>query len=156
MKGIEQLKGLHPGIVLERELKKRKLRKGPFALSIQEYPQTITAITKGNRSMNTSLAMRIEEALGLEEGFFMTLQVFYNIEEEKKKAQMNTGPDLSKIRPALFWDTDINKIKWSSQKKAVILRVWERGNAEEKKEITRFYGKPEIESILASVKQSVS
>ncbi|MBN8787584.1 MAG: hypothetical protein J0I84_10880, partial [Terrimonas sp.] len=84
MKGIEHLKGLHPGIVLERELKKRKLRKGPFALSIQEYPQTITAITKGNRSMNTSLAMRIEEALGLEEGFFMTLQVFYNIEEEKK------------------------------------------------------------------------
>lgn len=66
MKGIEHLKGLHLGIMLERELKKRKLQKGPFSLSIQEYPQTVTAITKGRRSMNTPLVMHIEEALGLE------------------------------------------------------------------------------------------
>lgn len=155
MKGIEHLKGIHPGIVLERELKKRKLQKGPFALSIQEYPQTVTAITKGRRNMNTPLAMRIEEALGLEEGFFMTLQVFYDIGEEKKKTEKNAKPDLSRIRPALFWDTDINKIKWQSQKKAIIRRVWERGTEEEKREITRFYGKPEIDRILASVKKSI-
>lgn len=153
MKSIVHLKGIHPGIVLEQELKKRKLQKGPFALSIQEYPQTVTAITKGRRSMNTQLAMRIEKAFGWEEGFLMTLQVFYDIGQEKKKAEMSATPDLSKIRLALFWDTDVNKIKWQSQKKAVIRRVWERGTAEEKKEITRFYGKPEIDRVLASVKQ---
>jgi hypothetical protein len=31
------------------------LGKGPFALSIQEFPQTILAITKGKRGMNTPL-----------------------------------------------------------------------------------------------------
>lgn len=34
--------------------------------------------------MNTSPALKIEEALGLEEGYFMILQVYYNIEQEKK------------------------------------------------------------------------
>ena len=35
--------------------------------------------------MNTPLALKIENALGLEEGYFMILQVFYDIEEEKKR-----------------------------------------------------------------------
>src|SRR5579872_2737244 len=110
------LKGIHPGLVLDRELKKRGLGKGPFALSIQEFPQTISAITKGKRGMNTSLALRIENALGMEEGFFMTLQVFYEIKEEKRKQEKFFKPDLTLLRPALFWDTDIQKIEWKRQK----------------------------------------
>src|SRR5690606_37795350 len=98
------LKGIHPGIILERELKKRAFSKGQFALSVKEYPQTLSAIMKGKRNMNTSLALRIEEALGIEEGFFMTLQVFYEIREEKRKQFITCHPDLSKFRPALFWD----------------------------------------------------
>lgn len=154
MNNIEYLKGIHPGIILDRELKKRKLHKGPFALSIQEYPQTFSAITKGKRNMNTSLALRIEEALGIEEGFFMMLQVFYEIKEERKKAGMDKTPDLSKIRPAIFWDTDMLKIDWLAQKKAVIDRIWQRGSEEEKKEITRFYGTEEVNKILALLQQS--
>lgn len=50
---LEIVKGIHPGFMLERELKKRKLSKGQFALSIREYPQTLSAIMKGKRSMNT-------------------------------------------------------------------------------------------------------
>jgi plasmid maintenance system antidote protein VapI len=66
---LEIVKGIHPGLILERELKKRKLSKGQFALSISEYPQTLSAIISGKRGMNIGLAMRIEEALGMEEGF---------------------------------------------------------------------------------------
>jgi plasmid maintenance system antidote protein VapI len=146
---IEILKGLHPGIVLERELKKRGLAKGPFALSINEFPQTISAITKGKRGMNTPLAMRIEKALGIEEGFFMTLQVFYEIKGEKKKQIELIKPNLNLLRPALFWDTQFDKIDWKRQKRAVIERVWERGNEEEKTEIGRFYGTHEVDKILA-------
>jgi len=51
----------------------------------------------------------------------------------------NLKPDLSKFRPALFWDTDINTINWKKQKRSVIQRVNERGNAIEKEEIARFY-----------------
>ena len=95
------IKGLHPGFMLERELRKRGLKKRTFALSLQEFPQTLVSITKRKRRMNTSLALKIEKALGFEEGFFMTLQVFYDIKEEKKK--LNTRrPDFTKLRPVIF------------------------------------------------------
>jgi antitoxin HigA-1 len=135
---ISVLKGLHPGIVLERELKHRKLSKGRFAISIQEFPQTLVSITKGKRRMNTALALRIEKALNLEEGFFILLQVYHDIAIEKKKQQTSV-PDLSKLRPTLFWDTRLEKIDWEKQKKAVLKRVNERGNEQEKQEIHRFY-----------------
>lgn len=155
MKSIKHLKGLHPGIVLQRELEKRKIPKGPFAISIQEYPQTLSAITKGKRSMNTALALRIEKMLGMEEGFLMLLQVFYDIEEEKKKTTMVSMPDLKKIRPALFWDTDINKIDWVTQKRAIIERVWDRGSIAEQNEMTKFYGRDEVNKILSTLHQKI-
>ena len=145
---VNTLKGIHPGIVLERELKKRGLSKGRFALSIHEFPQTISAITKGKRNMNTSLALRIENALEIEEGYFMTLQVFYEIKEEKRKQEKSFKPDLTLLRPALFWDADIQKIEWKRHKRAVVARVWERGNDQEKEEMKRLYGEQEIENIL--------
>lgn len=141
---LEILKGIHPGIFLEHKIKERKLSKGRFALMINEYPQTLGTITKGRRSMNTALALKIEQELNLEEGFLMTLQVFYDIKHEKRRLIEKSHPDLSKLRPGLFWDTDIEKIDWQRQKRAVIQRIFERGNSIEKEEITRFYGDSEI------------
>ena len=143
------IKGIHPGIILERELKQRKLAKGRFALSLQEYPQTLVSITKAKRKMNIGLALKIEQALNIEEGYFMILQLYYDIEEEKRK-QNTEQPDLLKLRPVLFWDTKMEKIDWKKQKKAVIKRVFERGNEIEKKEITRFYGKENVNEIISS------
>jgi plasmid maintenance system antidote protein VapI len=148
---IDTIKGIHPGFVLERELEKRHLRKGQFALSLGEFPQTLTAITKGKRKMNTALALKIENSLGLEEGYFMVLQVYYDIELEKNKQNRNkekTSPNIELLRPILFWDTNMNKIDWQKQKRAVIQRIFERGNDIEKEEITRFYGSKTINSIL--------
>lgn len=144
------LKGVHPGAFLERELKKRGLGKGAFALSVREYPQTLSAILNGKRSMNTSLALRIEEALGMEEGFLMTLQVFYDIEQEKVSPSAKKQPALSKLRPALFWETTLDRINWDRQKRAVINRVFERGNEEEQGEIIKYYGQEMIDSVLQS------
>ena len=140
---------MHPGIALDRELKERKIPKGRFALSINEFPQTLGAITKGKRNMNTALAMRIEEALGIEEGYFMTLQVFYEIKEEKRRRSKNYHPDLSKIRRILFWDTKMENIDWVQHKRSVIERVFERGDDVEKAEIIRFYGQEVVDEVLA-------
>ena len=139
---LDTIKGIHPSFVLERELKKRMLGKGQFAISLGEFPQTLTAITKGKRRMNIPLAMKIENSLSLEEGFLMTLQLYYDIEQQKKKLNRDAAqkPDLSKIRKVLFWDTDITKIDWQKQKKAVLQRIFERGNESEMEEINRFYG----------------
>lgn len=150
---IEILKGIHPGLVLERKLQERGLKKGRVAIAVHEFPQTITDITKGRRGMNTALSLKLEQELGLEEGFFMTLQVFYEIKkikEEKAKdlKRKKIAPELSKFRPALFWDTDINKIDWERQYKAVIKRVLERGNDIEKAALKSFYGDDKIQEVL--------
>lgn len=81
---ISILKGIHPGAILERELKKKNLKQGPFALSLNEYPQTINAIIKGKRDMNLGLSLKIEERLEMEEGFLMTLQLHYDIKNKSK------------------------------------------------------------------------
>jgi antitoxin HigA-1 len=152
-KEISIIKGIHPGLILDRKLREKKLKKSRFAITIKEYPQTLTAITKGRRGMNPSLAMKVEEALGLEEGYFMVLQAFYDMKEEKLRQHARSGgPDLSKLRPGLFWDTDINQIDWLGQKRAVIERVIERGNDEEKTEIKRFYGEKAFNKIAGALK----
>ena len=84
---IEKYKGIHPGIILERELKKRNLKKGPFALSLKEYPQTLNDITKGKRGLTPALSLKIDSALGLEEGTMLILQTYYEIKKEKQKSE---------------------------------------------------------------------
>jgi plasmid maintenance system antidote protein VapI len=132
------LRGLHPGFFLDRELRKRGLKKGSFALSIGEYPQTLGAIMLGKRNMNPSLALKIESLLGWEEGFLMCLQALFDM---RSIAQIKSSekPDLSLIRPVLFWDTDLEKINWQRSRTSVLKRVQERGNEIEKKELQRFY-----------------
>ena len=146
-KATSLLKGIHPGLILNRELKKRRIVKSKFAISLNEYPQTLSAITSGKRNMNLKLALKIEHALWLEEGYLMILQTYYEIDRLKEK-QKKKQPDLKKIRSVLFWDTNIEKIDWENQKRAVIERVFERGNEIEKNEITRFYGKEIIDKII--------
>jgi len=136
---IQHIKGIHLGVFLERELKLKGVSKGPFALSIGEYPQTLSAIIHGKRKMNTSLALRIEEALGLEKGTLMLIQVYHDIKQEEDKKNGKIKPDLNKLRESLFGDTDINKIDWIKRKVYVIERVMERGTEEEKQMINNFY-----------------
>lgn len=147
---INILKGLHPGAFLGRELKKRGLSEDRFAISIGELPQTLSPIFGGKRKMNMPLSLKIEGELGLEEGFLMTLQLHYDIKQEKRKRTSGNKPNLSKFRPALFWDTKLEKIDWETQKNAVIRRVFERGEFTEKKEVISFYGNEIIRKVLAS------
>lgn len=145
------LKGLHPGFFLEHQLKKRKLSKRQFAISLEEHPQTIGSITKGSRDMNTSLSLKAEQALGLEEGFLMMLQTFYDIKLEKEKNRVKKTPNLELIRPILFWDVKIEKIDWEQHKEFIIERIFERGNKEEQEEIQKFYGKETLSAILSKL-----
>lgn len=146
---IDIIKGIHPGIIIDRDLQKRHLTKVAFAEMIGDYPSRITEIVKGRRKLNLPLSLKIEQALGYQTGFLMTLQLHYEI---KRLAETNTAkPDLSKFTPSLFWDTTIDKIDWQRHKRAVIERVMSRGNEEQKEEIRRFYGDSEIEKYARPV-----
>ncbi len=145
---FQKYKGIHPGAVIARELKKRNVSQRSFAISLPEHPQSFNAMIKGKRQLNTRLALKIEHALGFEEGALLMLQIFYDINEEKRKETPRRYPDFSILRKSLFWDTDIHSIDWDQHAKAIIRRVFERGNASEKNEITRFYGLGKLEAII--------
>jgi antitoxin HigA-1 len=149
---LETIKGIHPGIYLGRELKKRKLAKGKFALQIGEYPQTFTSVTKGKRRMNPALSLKIEEALALPEGFLMILQVYHDLALEKKKLPGTPVNPNSRIRRALFWDVNFNRLDWNLDRNAIILRVLERGNAIEKDELRKIYGDQPVDRLIKTAR----
>ncbi|MGM9477356.1 helix-turn-helix transcriptional regulator [Pedobacter sp. GSP4] len=144
---IEKFKGIHPGLILDRELKKKGIKKGPLALSLSEYPQTINDITKAKRGITAALSIKLDKTLGLEEGTMLILQAYYEIQRQKDKNIVLDKPNLSVIRKILFWDTDFDKINWQRQYPSIIRRVLERGNDEEKNEMARFYGQDKVEEI---------
>ena len=151
-KNITLIKGIHPGIILGRELKKRKLPKRRLALSIGEFPQLLGDVTNGKRRINPSLSIKLGNALQIDESFFSVLQAYYDIEQEKKKHALQIHPDLTILRSVLFWDTDIKAINWEKNKTSVIKRIFERGNEQEIREIIRFYGKNKINTVLTQLK----
>ena len=136
---IDILKGIHPGKIIERDLNKKHLTQRALAKAVGVPYQTINAIISSRRNITLETALNIERILGYDEGFLLILQDFHNIsvyKEKKSKEKYNHAPN---IRKSLFWDADFNKIDWERYKKAVITRVWERGNQSEKDEIARFY-----------------
>jgi plasmid maintenance system antidote protein VapI len=151
---LNTIKGLHPGYVVGRELKKRGLKKGKYAISIGEYPQLLGEIINQKRKMNTALSLKIEKDFDIEEGLLMTLQTFYDIKQEKAKLPKRT-PDLSKIRPIVFWDTTFDRIDWEKYEFFIINRIFVRGNEIEKEEITRFYGEDKIKFHISQNEKNV-
>jgi plasmid maintenance system antidote protein VapI len=149
---FEKYKGIHPGIILERELKKRNLKRRPFAIQLHEYPQTLNEITKGRRRLTPTLALKIDHELKLPEGTMLVLQAYHDIKKEKQRMSLEDHPNLSIIRKILFWDTDIDKIDWKKEYKAIIKRVLERGNEKEKREILRYYGKEKFEAVESKIR----
>ena len=144
---LEKYKGIHPGLILEREFKKRNLKKSPFALSLEIYPQTLNEITKGRRLITAEQSLKIDKALALEEGTIFLLQAYYEIDKARLKLTAKNHPDFSIIGKSLFWDTDFDKIDWEKKYKAIIKRVFERGGDKEKEEILRFYGNDKIKEV---------
>jgi len=148
---FDKYKGIHPGAILERELKKRGIAQRPFALEIGIAPQSFNQIIKTKRPLPLSTALKIEKALNFEEGTLALLQTYYDIKIYKTKGDMMQKPNLIRLRKNLFWDTDINTIDWEKQSKAVIERIFERGNISEKKEIIRFYGALKVRNIISDL-----
>ncbi|MDP9079967.1 MAG: plasmid maintenance system antidote protein [Bacteroidota bacterium] len=149
---FESFKGIHPGKVIARLLDKRNISQRPFALALPEHPQTFNAILKGKRSLNTPLSLKIEKALDLEEGSLMTLQVHYDIKQERLTTQ-GPGPSLRKI---LFWDSDMTLVDWQQHEQFIIKRVYERGDQIDRDEVDRYYGLEKVNEVLNGLPRTPS
>ena len=134
---IDLLKGIHPGKIIDRDLKRRSISQREFAKQINEHSQTLNAIITGRRNITTDMAIKIENMFGYDEGFLLILQVLYNIAKYKEDSRKKRkAPN---VRSILFWDTDFKTIDWEKNKYAVIKRVLERGNDKEIEEIAKYY-----------------
>lgn len=148
---ISALKGIHPGIFLGGELRRKKRSGENFAMAIGVHMHIIDEIIAGKRSISKRLAVKIEHELLINDGLLTALQFHYKAKkaiDRRALRQHHARPDIKKFRKSLFWDTRIENIQWDKQKLAVIKRVFERGNDQEKEEITRFYGAKDIAKVL--------
>lgn len=138
---IDILKGLRPGILIDRKLRAGGLSRKELSCRTGIRYARICEIISGARKMTLEQSLKLEQALGYEEGFLMILQLYHDI---RCLQQPSPTPDLSKLSPALFWDTKIEKIDWQRHKRAVIERVMAYGNEQERAEIIRFYGDEQV------------
>ncbi|HBG42750.1 MAG TPA: plasmid maintenance system antidote protein [Porphyromonadaceae bacterium] len=136
---VDILKGIHPGKLIERELKKKGLTRQVLSEQTDIPYKTMNAIIAGRRNLTVLQALKIEQALGYKEGFLAILQTYHNIRQYKDNEFSRIYAEPPRIRKSLFWDADFNKINWGKHQKAVIKRVLERGNKDEIEEIHRFY-----------------
>jgi hypothetical protein len=51
------------------------------------------------------------------------------------------------LNDAIFWEMDTGNIDWEQHAPSIIIRVLERGNLDDFKEIRRFYGDEKIKKV---------
>ena len=127
-------------LLLKREIRKRGLKNKDLASLVNEHAQTISAILKEKRNITPRLSIKLGTKLGVDSDYFMLLQASYDVKKAQSESIKQTKPNLANIRKTLFWDTDFNKIDWIKNKRAIIKRIFERGNDKEINEILNFYG----------------
>ncbi|MCB9426945.1 MAG: HigA family addiction module antidote protein [Flavobacteriales bacterium] len=151
---LYKIKGLHPGIILKRELQLRGLKANELADMVDEHKQTISAIINGRRAITPKLSIKIARHLEVDEDYFMILQACYDV-KTKSQEELKRTPNLSLIRKILFWDTSIDSIDWEKNSKSVLKRILERGNPKEIKEIISFYGKKRVIREVKQISKSI-
>jgi addiction module HigA family antidote len=67
----------HPGLVLAEEIEYRGMSRRELADVMGVAPTALSEIITGKRNITTSLAIKIEEALGINALFFLNMQVRY-------------------------------------------------------------------------------
>jgi len=154
MPEYNRVKGIHPGAILKREIKKRNLKAIELARSIDEYPQTINAITKEKRGMNPRLSIKLGSYFNIEKEYFMLLQASFEVQTNNKESTENRL--IGKFRKSIFWDTNILKIDLHKNKRFIIQRILERGNGNEISELINLYSKPIVKQELKKITNSFS
>jgi addiction module HigA family antidote len=99
---IKKLKNIHPGEVLFEEfLLPMMISQNMLARDIGVSPRRINEIVHGKRAVTADTDLRLSKALGTSEGFWLGLQVDYDLEEKK----ISISSQLDKIQKLVNFDT---------------------------------------------------
>ena len=92
----EVIRNPHPGeILLEEFLKPMGLSQNAVARAVHVPPRRINEIVLGKRAMSADTDLRLARYFGMSEGFFLGLQVDYDLMERRREIE----GDLSTIEP---------------------------------------------------------
>ena len=81
----KKLKNIHPGeILLEEFLKPMEISQNSLARDMGVSPRRINEIIHAKRGITADTDLRFSRALGTSEGFWLGLQVDYDLEEKRK------------------------------------------------------------------------
>ena len=78
---------LHPGEVLADELAAREIRKTDFANQLDMKASHFSELLHGKRNVSAAVAIKLEKLLNVPAEYWMRLQVYYDLFEERHKDQ---------------------------------------------------------------------
>lgn len=86
---FEIIKGIHVGLIIERELKKQGLMLEQFSISIGVDVAVIADTINGNTDIDFALASIIEKTLKMDDGFLLNSSPFTILNKRKKNRQIS-------------------------------------------------------------------
>ncbi len=81
----DNLPAVHPGEILRDELEELGLSARKFADHIGVPPNAVTQILNGERRVTAEMALRLGRAFGTGEGYWMSLQSYYDAKLARAK-----------------------------------------------------------------------
>ena len=94
-RAVDNLPAVHPGEILVDELQAIDYSATKFAAHIGVPTNAITAIMNGERGISAEMALRLGQAFGTGERYWMNLQSYY----EAKLAREKMAGKIGTIRP---------------------------------------------------------
>lgn len=91
----DNLPAIHPGEILGDELEALGFSARKFAAHIGVPPNAVTEILKGDRKVTAEMAMRLGQAFGTGEQYWLNLQSYY----DAKIARISMGEKIKEIVP---------------------------------------------------------
>ena len=79
---------VHPGSILQEELKERGIKQKDFAKEIGMKAPHLSALIHGNRNISTAIASKIEAVLGIPASVWLNLQNQYDLYQDRMKENM--------------------------------------------------------------------
>lgn len=81
---LNDLYSVHPGEILQEELKERHIKQKDFAAAIGMEAPHLSALIHGRRNITSAIAGRLQEALGIPAAIWMNLQNRYNLDKARQ------------------------------------------------------------------------
>ena len=87
---LNDLYSVHPGEILQEELKERHIKQKDFAAAIGMEAPHLSALIHGRRNITSAIAGRLQEALGIPAHVWINLQNQYNLDKARQTKEKNS------------------------------------------------------------------